>query len=120
MPHSCTGDVYGLRRAHCDSHSSDAHSVPALAHALRGTCACQADVLLLRGNAAASGMQGDNLRCSHGKCIKKAYRKPRKPHKPRAPKVPKKGEACGDLDWPCCARDGPEGARRLQARLLPA
>ena len=65
-------------------------------------------------------MQGDNLRCSHGKCVKKADRKPRKPRKPRAPKVPKKGDACGDLDWPCCAHDGPEGARPRPARLLPA
>ena len=24
------------------------------------------------------------------------------------------GEACGDLNWPCCAEDGPEGGKCLK------
>ena len=30
----------------------------------------------------------------------------------------KKSAACGDLDWPCCAPDGPEGGECLKGKNL--
>ena len=57
-------------------------------------------------------LQGDNLVCDNGICAEApaAVSPSPTPVSPApASPAPTPGAACGDLDWPCCAPDGPEG-----------
>ena len=57
-------------------------------------------------------LQGDNLVCDNGICTEApaAVSPSPTPVSPApASPAPTPGAACGDLDWPCCAHDGPEG-----------